>query len=337
VSDYRFEERGLFSMEKHHFGTLTCYINIDGEFDSLYWGDKPIAEDGYFGEAALADRDRLIADFDAGLADAWDIRQSEIEAAREKYRQTENALAQERDSALEALRGSSQPPSEVQEVADTVTPMDGGDLLEAKEATATTAMPEQQVAQSLEIASDSDTELQRMFVVADRLTRRTCPSTTCGTLGELLYRQSVEVHEEQQGWARITKLYNASCINGISEYVDRGNARCDRNNGIIDGNVAEWVSLRFLSTDQPADPAETAQNGEELVAQSDDFRVHRETFARKAGELIEQGRCTEGDFEEWGGWTSSPSKGDGVYFIYCGGAHVDNRLYLDVRTGRVFQ
>ena len=80
-------------MEQHQFGTLTCYINISDEFDSLYRGEMPIAENEYFGTSALAERDQLITEFDTVVLVARELRQAEIEAARNKSRRTESTLA----------------------------------------------------------------------------------------------------------------------------------------------------------------------------------------------------------------------------------------------------
>ena len=85
------------------------------------------------------------------------------------------------------------------------------------------------------------------WVTSDRLNRRTCPSTDCGIVGQNFFRQGVEVFEEQDGWVRISKYYDASCFDGVSEYVDRGNNRCDQKNGVVNGKLAEWVSTEFLS------------------------------------------------------------------------------------------
>ena len=80
-----------------------------------------------------------------------------------------------------------------------------------------------------------------------------------------------------------------------------------------------------------------ASPDEQLVAGSDDFELHGKLFAQKAAELIDSGRCTKADIKDWGGWIRSTTKGDSVYFLYCGGPHVDNRIYLDAKTGRIFR
>ena len=91
----------------------------------------------------------------------------------------------------------------------------------------------------------------RYWVTTDRLKRRTCPSTACGIVGQLFFREGTTVYEQTDGWARISNYYTASCVNGRNEYVDSGNSRCTPDNGIVEGKFAEWVSADFLSQDRP--------------------------------------------------------------------------------------
>lgn len=176
---------------------------------------------------------------------------------------------------------------------------------------------------------------RQMWVTADRLSRRTCPTTSCGIVGTLMFREAAKVVEEKDGWARVTKYYDASCANSLSQYVDKGNAKCEPSNGIAKGIFAEWVSIDFLSDERPVDPAATAALDESLVSSSDDFRLYRREFAKAAQSLIENRKCRAADFKEWGGWMSS-SKGKSIYFMYCGGANISNRIYLDAKTGETF-
>ncbi|WP_341861453.1 SH3 domain-containing protein [Gymnodinialimonas sp. 57CJ19] len=178
----------------------------------------------------------------------------------------------------------------------------------------------------------------RYWVISDRLNRRTCASQSCGIVGQLFFREGVVVREQNAGWARITQPYDAACVGGQSAYVDSGNGACDPANGISDGAFAEWVSLAHLSRTRPDDPAAGASGVEELIAGSDDFASHRAAFAAAAQSLIGQGRCTAQDFRDMGGWVASSShRGQPIYFTYCGGATVANRLYLNAQTGEVFQ
>ena len=179
---------------------------------------------------------------------------------------------------------------------------------------------------------------ERHWVVTPRLERRTCPSQRCGIVGQLFFREGVKLLERKGEWARISEPYHAACEGGRSAYVDKGNAECTAENGIADGKFAEWVLAASLSPDRPADPAETASAAERLVAQSDDFTEHRVAFVKAANELIESGRCSASDFEEQGGWMkSSNHRDEPIYFMYCGGMTLDNRIYLNARDGRIFQ
>lgn len=178
---------------------------------------------------------------------------------------------------------------------------------------------------------------KRHYVTSERLNRRTCPSTDCGIVGQLFFREGVSIFEMRGEWARITKRYHASCVDGRSEHVDTGNASCDPSNGISDGKFSEWVSTDFLSEDRPLDPAESASDAERLIAGSDDFARHRNAFAIAANSLISQRRCKEKDFLEVGGWRKSSShKSEPIYFTYCDGFSRENRIYLNAVTGEIF-
>lgn len=178
----------------------------------------------------------------------------------------------------------------------------------------------------------------KFWVTSERLNRRTCPSDSCGVVGQFFFREGTTVLERRDGWARVTELYDASCVNGRSQYVDTGNAACEPANGITEGQFAEWVSAEYLSDTRPPDPAAGASGAEELISGSDDFARYRTAFAEAAQSLIAQGRCSERDFRDMGGWVkSSNHRNQPIYFTYCGGSTVANRLYLNADTGEVFR
>ncbi|MHB2240379.1 hypothetical protein [Pseudomonas monsensis] len=174
----------------------------------------------------------------------------------------------------------------------------------------------------------------KLWVTTDRTDRHTCPSTKCGVAGRLIFREGVEVLETKGEWVRITKAYSASCVGGKSEYVKEGNKSCTTANGIKEGNFAEWVQVKDLSRDRPEDPAEGATGDDSLIKGSDDYRIYKIQFSRAARQLINDGTCTEGDFQEMGGWMASSNRGQGMYFTYCGGMTLSNKVYLDVKTGK---
>ena len=192
--------------------------------------------------------------------------------------------------------------------------------------------PTNRVAQEIPITS------QFVWVTADRLNRRTCPSTNCGIVGTLVFREGTHIYGHDGDWARVSKYYDASCVAGKSEYVDKGNNACSLENGIENGRLAEWVSAFYLADVRPPDPSALAKGRERIIAHSDDFARYRLAFLAAADRLIEARRCTESDFIENGGWVRSPKYRDKpIYFVFCGGLTVANRLYLDVRSGRVFR
>lgn len=175
-----------------------------------------------------------------------------------------------------------------------------------------------------------------VWVTVDNLNRHTCPMPTCGVVGALKFREKATILEEQSGWARITKYYDALCVNGISQYVDSGNRKCESSNGINKDQFAEWVTSKYLSPNRPEDPAAHAPANYALVKGSDDFRIYKDAFAKAADKLIASGKCSAGDFREMGGWMkSSNHRSKPIYFTYCGGMRSSNKVYLDAATGEI--
>lgn len=178
-----------------------------------------------------------------------------------------------------------------------------------------------------------------LWVTSDRLKRYTCPSTDCGVVGYYMFREAAFIFEEKGEWLRTSKYYTASCKNGLSEFVDEGNAVCVSSNGIENGMFAEWIEKKYLSATRPPDPAENAEGIEKVVAGSDDFHIYEDAFVKAAQTLIDQGRCKESDFKEIGGWAKSGTtyRDQPVYFTYCGGMTIPNRIYLNAESGHIFK
>ena len=175
------------------------------------------------------------------------------------------------------------------------------------------------------------------WVTVDRLNRRTCPESSCGVVGQLFYREKVTVFERKSEWVRISKYYDASCRNGKSEYVDKGNPSCSVNNGIKDGKLSEWVSSKYISKKRPADPGKNATGIAKSVSSSDDYRIYKTAFITAAEKLIDSGRCTFEELKSQGGFYKSTTyKSKPIYFTYCGGFKKGNKIHLDASTGALF-
>ncbi len=90
LTAYAFKKRGLISREKHIFnGSLICYIDSGGNIRSIEDNDVLIAKDGFYGQEALAERDRLNNEREQAINYAkkeineeYDIK---IEALKMKY------------------------------------------------------------------------------------------------------------------------------------------------------------------------------------------------------------------------------------------------------------
>lgn len=88
----------------------------------------------------------------------------------------------------------------------------------------------------------------RMWIKADGGIRRTCPSMKCGMVGRFFPGESVIVYERVDGWSRVSIYYSAGCFDGQSLYVETGPSHCLPENGIRDGEFAEWTLSDKLSS-----------------------------------------------------------------------------------------
>lgn len=75
------------------------------------------------------------------------------------------------------------------------------------------------------------------------------------------------------------------------------------------------------------------------VSQSDDYSKHEKAFIDASKELLKNEKCSLNEFEEMGGWMKSTTtyKEEPVYFTYCGGMTISNRIYVNASTGTIFQ
>lgn len=93
----------------------------------------------------------------------------------------------------------------------------------------------------------------RMWIDNESNKRRTCPSTDCGIVGRFFVGESVAVYRTVNGWSQVSGYYSAACHEGSSAFVDSGNGKCTAENGIDNGEFAEWVRSDFLVAAPPAD------------------------------------------------------------------------------------
>jgi hypothetical protein len=159
------------------------------------------------------------------------------------------------------------------------------------------------------------------YVTSNNLNVRLAPNKN-GKVTNMLYkRQKVEVFEVKDGWARISRYYDGG-VEGLS------------------GDVARWVSSKYLSTNRPAEEEVANRNSPvaKAIKSSDDFLKYQSVFVSVSEQLIKIGKCSLGDFRETGGWWRSTNhKPKPIYFTYCGGMTKSNRIYLNAATGETFR
>ncbi|PTO73309.1 SH3 domain-containing protein [Vibrio splendidus] len=189
--------------------------------------------------------------------------------------------------------------------------------------------PEKMEEPAAEVAQHSDSDLapimdlqpepeQTEFYVLDRKLEVVEQPEIDGLITDYLYKgEKVEVLEKQGEWAR------------ISDYIvlKEGGPQ-----------TAEWVSMSGLSNDEVIiSEKESIEILDSYLVKSDDLKIHKEKFRNTVAELISDGECDPSDFEELGGWVKSVKYSDrDVYFIYCGGLSLENKIYLDVNTNEIF-
>ncbi len=134
----------------------------------------------------------------------------------------------------------------------------------------------------------------------------------------VLYRgDKVKILERKAGFGRITDYF---------VYEENG------------PEVAEWIPLDGLVEQAPLITAEERRKTvTQYIATSDDFKLYETAFVQKTDELLKNETCVPEDFEELGGWVKSLKYQEReVYFVYCGGRKLTNKIYFDIQSKEIF-
>ena len=75
------------------------------------------------------------------------------------------------------------------------------------------------------------------------------------------------------------------------------------------------------------------------IKYSDNFEFHKEVFIKYSQKILNSGKCSMKDFRENGGWAKATGSNaqKPVYFIYCGGFTLKDKLYLNISNGKVWK
>ncbi|MGX9416611.1 hypothetical protein ACXJY6_10610 [Vibrio sp. RC27] len=155
------------------------------------------------------------------------------------------------------------------------------------------------------------------FVNQRRLPVRNQPDDKVYPDRYLYKSESINVIEIKDGWGRISGYYTLN--DGDKEY-----AEWIKMDGVVD-----WVPI---ITKEERDEMLTS-----YIGKSDNFHMYKEKFFTITDSLIKEKICTPEDFEEVQGWMRSINyKERNVYFVYCGGLRVSDKIYFDVDSGEMF-
>jgi ribosomal protein L32 len=87
------------------------------------------------------------------------------------------------------------------------------------------------------------------------------------------------------------------------------------------------------------DPHYAVSSIQRAISKSDDYAMYQTEFTTAAQSLLSTGRCQLNELKEIGGFVKAQGdkKNQPIYFTYCGGMTLSNRIYVDVSTGKVFK
>ena len=107
----------------------------------------------------------------------------------------------------------------------------------------------------------------------------------------------------------------------------------------ISPTTSEYRSAPAAPTPERKPRVYTDAEIQEAIAQSDDYGLYRAEFTKAATYLLTTKRCTPEELVEIGGFVKAQgeNKVKPIYFTYCGGMTVNNRLYVDAETGKVYK
>ncbi|MGR5408203.1 SH3 domain-containing protein [Vibrio sp. PNB22_8_1] len=160
-------------------------------------------------------------------------------------------------------------------------------------------------------------EVTEYYVTERRVNVYNQPNLQALVIDSLYKGEKVAVLEKANGWFR------------LSDYIlyEEGGEE-----------TAEWVDSKGLSDSEPViKEQERLEILDAYLQKTDDLKAHLDVFRNKTQQLLDDQACVPSDFEELGGWVRSVTYKQGnIYFIYCGGLEQENKIYLDVDTGKIF-
>ena len=100
----------------------------------------------------------------------------------------------------------------------------------------------------------------------------------------------------------------------------------------------DWILAKYLSERLPSSGSAETDEFEMIVAGSEDFRRHRDVFAEAARKLVDAGTCNETELAAQGGFhRAAGGSSPDIYFAYCGGDTMSDRVFVDTKSQEIFR
>ncbi len=143
------------------------------------------------------------------------------------------------------------------------------------------------------------------YVKENVLEERLAPNAEGKVTNRIYVGQKVEVFEEKNGWARVSKFYD-----GVAESKR--------------GQVARWVLASGLSSSQPAEPPQTLLSPDPRIAKDAFPKVGQSGLTEQDVQLLNKGalkylnsgKCARVEYGD-----KSTSKAN-TYYVNCGGSNM---------------
>ncbi len=155
------------------------------------------------------------------------------------------------------------------------------------------------------------------YVSVDSAEIRRQPSKAAPSEGTAYLGEHIEALGHQEDWIRIAPIYQ------LEDDAEP---------------TSQWLPLDVVDDEPISTTSEQwAQAIISYIDKSDDFSENEEAFVKATQSLLIEKQCRASDFVEIGGWVKSINYKDDVYFTYCGGLETSDKIYLNVKTGRIFR
>jgi hypothetical protein len=153
------------------------------------------------------------------------------------------------------------------------------------------------------------------FVISPGVEKFAKPNFESQVVGKTELRELVKVYEQNGRWSRVQSWINETT------------------------GKSQWIYSEHLSTEHPGITVqERYRTIKALIAGTDDFEQNEARFIELTDTALKSKQCREEDLAQMQGWIRSFNYPDEpIYYSYCGGLEVEDKLYINLDNGDVFR